>query len=120
MRKTNNLQNLFVFILPFLTLSFYSKKYVLNSYDITIKIRGIGKQNIINTNNCPNEIYHSNGTLIGNNICEIDFDKKEYIIIMKWNNPISGNSFFKDKTNILEVDLSNLKKITGMLDMFNG
>ena len=69
---------------------------------------------------CPNEIYYFNGILIGNNTCEIDFVNEENVIIMKWNNKISGVSLFSELTSVTEVDLSHLISLGGMLDMFNG
>ena len=69
---------------------------------------------------CPNEIYNFNGVLIRNNTCEIEFINEENVIIMKWNNKISGTHLFKELTNITKIDLSHLISIGGLLDMFNG
>ena len=69
---------------------------------------------------CPNEIYNFNGVLIGNNTCEIEFINEENVIIMKWNNKISGTHLFRELTNITKIDLSHLISIGGLLDMFNG
>ena len=120
------LKNLFIFLLPFLPEGFIIIHPGIYSYDITIKIRGNGKQRIISEKSkliCPNEIYHNNDSLIGSKICEINFSSEENIITMKWNSPINGDYLFTDLTSLLEVDLSNLKLIKGphgMLDMFNG
>ena len=114
---------LVIFVLTLLSINCNKGIIESNTYDIKIKIRGKGKQKIISSINCPKEIYYINGTLIGNNLCEIELEKEENIIIMKWDNKISGQELFRDLTNILEVDLSNLKYIVGrngMLEMFNG
>ena len=114
---------LVIFVLTLLSINWNKRIIESKTYDIKIKIRGKGKQKIISSSNCPKEIYYINGTLIGNNLCEIELEKEENIIIMKWDNKINGQYLFKDLTNILEVDLSSLKYIVGnngMLEMFNG
>ena len=119
----SRIKYLFLFIFPLLSLNHHNRKLNLYSYDITIKIRGSGKQRIISTMtsvSCPNEIYYFNGILIGNNTCEIDFVNEENVIIMKWNNKISGVNLFSELTSVTEVDLSHLISLGGMLDMFNG
>ena len=58
--------------------------------------------------------------MIGNNTCEIEFINEENVIIMKWNNKISGTHLFRELTNITKMDLSHLISIGGLLDMFNG
>jgi len=119
----SKIKYLFLFIYPLLSINHYNRKLRLYSYDIAITIRGNGKQRIISPKtsvSCPNEIYNFNGVLIGNNTCEIEFINEENVIIMKWNNKISGTHLFKELTNITKIDLSHLISIGGLLDMFNG
>ena len=76
----------------------------LSSYNITIKIKGIGYQKIVN-DNCPNKIYDNEGILIYSNECKINLTNEENIITMEWDKELNANSLFKDLTSILEVDL---------------
>ena len=82
----SKIKYLFLFIYPLLSINHYNRKLRLYSYDITIKIRGSGKQRILSPKtsvSCPNEIYDLNGALIGNNLCQIEFINEENVIIMK-------------------------------------
>ena len=75
----------------FILLNFIIFGNVVKNNNITLKIKGSGKQRFINTNaekyhaHCPNETSYINGTTIGNNLCEAYLEKEENIIILKWN-----------------------------------
>ena len=128
-----------VLFLDISTMNIHKESFNIFKYiEITIKIKGIGTQNILSDSynyydNCPNKIY-LNEELININNCHIiniiSQDNKDNIINtvkLIWNNlralgVDSFNSMFKDLQNIVEVDLSayNIFDIISMNRMFYG
>ena len=96
----------------------------LYNSEITIKIRGIGAQKIINPKfeEYPNEIYEDE-IKIGENISTINLIKPETYIRLKWFNQLTNcNNMFQNLTNILYMDLSKFdsSEVTTMFSMFHG
>ena len=112
----------FVFIL----LNFIIFGNIVKNNNITLKIKGSGKQRFINTNvekshaHCPNETSYINGTTIGNNLCEAYLEKEENIIILKWNNAIDGYNLFTGLKNITEINFFDCTIISSMHEIFLG
>ena len=114
----------YLILIYIINLSKEEKKIYINSLsDITITIKGKGKQQIISTSFSPNKIYINNilqnytGSYANNLIEEMN------VIKMEWNNPLtSTNSMFSGLKNITNIDLSkfNSSQLTNMDYMFKG
>ena len=91
----------------------------MKSNIIMVKINGTGTQKFIKTN-CPNETYFMNGTKIGNNICQTEFEKQENTILLKWYNQITGNQLFARLKNIIEINFLDCTMSQDMHGIFEG
>ena len=103
------------------------RKLELGIYEISLKIKGIGEQEIIYAgfNTMPNKIY-CNGEEVDNlnvNGNKINIEENESIITLKWDNQLNNcQNMFLDLINIIEIDLSNFdpSSVTTMREMFSG
>ena len=102
-----------------------NRKLSTGIYQITIKVNGIGNQEIIyqSFNKMPDKIYSSSGEEISitNNL--INIEENESTIILKWSEALKNCSWmFYNLENIIEVDLSNFDpaNVKEMREMFSG
>ena len=93
------------------------------SHDIKIKIKNNSRQENLNLklrSKCPDEIFHINGTKLGNKYCTIPLENNSEtsMVILKWNQPIDGYTLFYH-CDILEIDFLNSTFIS-LEGMFHG
>ena len=104
---------------------------IFKSYEITIKIKGIGNQNILSNyyDNCPNKVY-LNEVLINISDCHIinifsqESNENEINTIkLIWNYPLTSLEFmFSGCSSLISLNLSDFdtSSVNDMKDMFYG
>ena len=102
-----------------------NRKLSTGIYQITIKVNGIGNQEIIyqSFNQMPDIIYSSSGEEISITKNLINIEENESTIILKWSEALNDCSWmFYNLENIIEVDLSNFDpaNVQEMKEMFSG
>ena len=104
-----------------INMEYSSSYFIFNSEKITLKINGIGEQNILNPQFgvCPDAIYLNNdetNNIINNSNCKTIYLSPESnettLVQLLWNSPLyDTSSMFKDLKNILAIDLSKFNSI---------
>ena len=103
------------------------RKLELGINEISLKINGIGDQEIIyaDFNTMPDKIYCNGVEVDSSNIIgnKINIEDNESIITLEWNDNLNNcQSMFLDLINIIEIDLSNFdpSSVSTMREMFSG
>ena len=97
-------------------------KFTLNSYEVLLKVDGIGIKRILNDNfKCPSNIYINEISInFDNTNCRItNISESESEIILEWNNGINTNALnqmFSNCYDIKEIDMTNFDT-TGIIEM---
>ena len=121
-KKYENIYLIIVFIILSFSIYLSYEKDLYN--EITITIKGTGKQYIVSKSSeiIPSEIYvnEEKQNTAGRTVNLVE---EENIIILKWNSPVTDCSYlFATLNNIIGVDLSKFdsSSITNLHRMFSG
>ena len=114
---------LFFLFFPFCFVKEVKIRSLVSSYEITVKVNGIGNQTILgNDSPMPNRLYlnYNNESLLGEKTL-YNLESNENIVTIVWDNPVTScYGMFYGLTNIEEVDLSNFDSsgVTDISSMF--
>ena len=108
----------------------YLDQFILNAYEITLKVNGTGTHNVISKggfNNkdfpCPSKIYINNTEINISSTCyRINIFDPDSLIKLEWDNPLNSTKrLFSQCKTIREIDLTNFDTslVTDMTFMFD-